>query len=161
MPGAVVPVGPVVVEVVEVVVVIVVGAGEPLLGRYLIPLDGQSELEPTSTRVSKDLTEFDLYEDTWVCGDEHSRLYAALNVIKIPYFVQLVCICTLNDGTNTSRRFKSRKYLGRCVGCRRGGNNASVSQPSVRRQSFEEGDDFIEEIDDLLLRGIVGITVGV
>ena len=49
MPGAVVPVGAVVV-----VVVVVVGAGEPLLGRYLIPVDGQSELEPTSTRVSKE-----------------------------------------------------------------------------------------------------------
>ena len=48
MPGAVVPVGAVVV-----VVVVVVGVEEPLLGRYLIPVDGQSELEPTSTRVSR------------------------------------------------------------------------------------------------------------
>ncbi len=56
MPGAVVPVGAVV------VVVVVVGAGEPLLGKYLIPVDGQSELEPTSTRVSKDSTEIDQWE---------------------------------------------------------------------------------------------------
>ena len=51
VPGAVVPVGAVVVVI---VVVVVVGAGEPLLGRYLIPVDGQSELEPTSTRVSQE-----------------------------------------------------------------------------------------------------------
>ena len=41
VPGAVVPVGA------AVVVVVVVGTGEPVLGKYLIPVDGQSELEPT------------------------------------------------------------------------------------------------------------------
>ena len=61
MPGAVVLVGAVV------VVVVVVGAGEPLLGKYLIPVDGQSELEPTSTRVSTDSTEIEQsqYLDLW------------------------------------------------------------------------------------------------
>ena len=88
-------------------------------------------------------------------------MYAALHVIEIPYFVQLVCIRTLNDGTNTSRRLESCKYLSRCVGRGRGGDNASVGQPSVRRQGFEQGDDFVEEIDDLLLRGIIGIAVGI
>lgn len=47
VPGAVVPVGAVV------VVVVVVGAGEPVLGKYLIPVDGQSELDPTNTSISK------------------------------------------------------------------------------------------------------------
>ena len=41
VPGAVVPVEA------AVVVVVVVGTGEPVLGKYLIPVDGQSELEPT------------------------------------------------------------------------------------------------------------------
>ena len=61
MPGAVVLVGAVV------VVVVVVGAGEPLLGKYLIPVDRQSELEPTSTRVSTDSTEIEQseYLDLW------------------------------------------------------------------------------------------------
>ena len=45
VPGAVVPVG-------AVVVVVVVGAGEPVLGKYLIPVDGQSELDPTDTSIS-------------------------------------------------------------------------------------------------------------
>ena len=49
VPGAVVPVGAAVV-----VVVVVVGAGEPVFGKYLIPVDGQSELVPTGTRISKD-----------------------------------------------------------------------------------------------------------
>lgn len=53
VPGVVVPVGAVVVVV---VVAVVVGAGEPLLGKYLIPVDGQSELVPTNSRVSKDST---------------------------------------------------------------------------------------------------------
>ena len=44
------------------VVVVVVTGGEPLLGKYWIPVDGQSELEPTSTRVSKDSTAFDQSE---------------------------------------------------------------------------------------------------
>ena len=49
------------------VVVVVVGAGEPLLGKYLIPVDRQSELEPTSTRVSTDSTEIEQseYLDLW------------------------------------------------------------------------------------------------
>ena len=48
VPGAVVPVGA------AVVVVVVVGLGEPVFGKYLIPVDGQSELVPTGTRISKD-----------------------------------------------------------------------------------------------------------
>ena len=56
VPGAVVPVGAVV------AVVVVVGAGEPLLGKYLIPVDGQSELVPTKTRVSRDPTEINQSE---------------------------------------------------------------------------------------------------
>ena len=46
VPGAVVPVG-------AAVVVVVVVAGEPVFGKYLIPVDGQSELVPTGTRISK------------------------------------------------------------------------------------------------------------
>lgn len=47
---------------VVVVVVVVGGAGEPLLGKYLIPVDGQSELEPTSTRVSQEIIEINQLE---------------------------------------------------------------------------------------------------
>lgn len=49
------------------VVVVAVGVGEPLLGKYLIPVDGQSELEPTSTRVSTNSTEIEQseYLDLW------------------------------------------------------------------------------------------------
>ena len=46
VPGAVVPVG-------AAVVVVVVVAGEPVFGKYLIPVEGQSELVPTGTKLSK------------------------------------------------------------------------------------------------------------
>ena len=99
--------------------------------------------------------------NTWVRGNECPRLYAALHVIEIPYFVQLVCIRTLNDGIDTSRRLESCNYLSRRVGRGRGGDNASVGQPSVGRQSFEQGDNLVEKIDDLFLRGIICIAIGI
>ena len=69
----------------------------------------------------------------------------------------------------TARKDRSSSELGlECigdlsvgVGLAGAGSDASISQPIVSRQVLEQSDCCVEEIDELVLLLIVGITVGV
>lgn len=112
VPGAVV--GPVPED-----VVVVGEVPEPDLGRYLTPVAGQSDDAPSKMIR---LVEFERERQregglAWIGGDECSRLHAALDVVKIPNFVQLIGVLALNNSSDTSRCFQRRQNSRRCIRC--------------------------------------------
>ena len=93
-----------VVGVLPVLVVVVVVVLEPDLGRYLTPVAGQSELEPSGVEVSGVDMRWGIEEGvTWIGRDEGARLHAALDVVEVPNFVELIRVLALDHGSDASR----------------------------------------------------------
>lgn len=95
VPGAVVVEEVIVVEVVDEVL-------EPDLGRYLTPVAGQSDVAPSKPDVSRVNGGKEMKVLTWISRNESPRLHASLDIIKIPYFVQLIRILALDNSSHTS-----------------------------------------------------------
>ena len=68
---------------------------------------------------------------TGIGGDEGSCLHAALDVVKIPDFVQLIRILALNDSRDTARGFQCRQNSRRGIGRCRRGHDTRVRQPGI------------------------------
>ncbi len=99
-------------------VVVLGGDGRlPVLGRYLIPVAGQSDLAPSGSKLREPRAGVEYHQiqvHTWFRGNECSRLQASSDMVKIPYLVQFTFVA-LDFGFNPSKCLESSVYGGSCV----------------------------------------------
>ena len=95
---------------------------------------------------------------TWIGRDERPRLHRPLDIIEIPYLIQLVRVGALDHGSDPPRRLQCRDD--RVAGIRLAAirHDPRVRQPGVGRQRLEQIHRLLEEIHHLLLRHVIGVA---
>ena len=107
----------------------------PALGRYLIPVAGQLDLDP-SAAVSRVLdtsyhVDHPRVQLTGICGNKRAGLNTAFDIEKIPNLVERR-VLALDHHVVSSGRFKSGVDRGCSVGCG-GRRNDACSRQELRR----------------------------
>ena len=91
-------------------------------------------------------------------GDEGTGLHRSLYVVVVPDLVEST-IFTADGDRIAMHRLDRRFDICRSVGGGSGGYDASVREGGVRRECLEEGSGDVEEVNDLLLRRVIGVAV--
>ena len=91
-------------------------------------------------------------------GDEGTGLHRSLHVVVVPDLVEST-VFTADGDRIPMHRLDSRFDICRSVGGGSGGYDASVCECGVRRECLEEGSGDVEEVNDLLLRRVIGVAV--
>ena len=95
---------------------------------------------------------------TWIGRDERPRLHRALDIVKIPDFIQLVRVGALDHRCKPPGRLQRRddrvaRIRLTAIGC-----DPRVRQPGIGRQRLEQIHRLLEEIHHLLLRHVIGVA---
>ena len=137
------------------VIIVVDGGGTKPLGRYLTPVAGQLDLDP-SKRVngSQELQGIHL---TWIRRYIFPSLHAASDIEEIPYLIEFA-IPALDSDFNASGLGKRCQYFGGRVGLGGRWDDASSRQERVGVELLEQLDRLLEVGDHFLLRNVVFVA---